>query len=233
MGKFVFQSIKDESMAYCFDSSEFMSYSGSNLGDNLYMFPTYGDNLTQHGPQFPATVSNFVDCLASLAKYLLQNPDDVEQLTSSTSWPMFGMTVSREEIDFLVKKVNYKEDKVRYYSFQEKKMSSSESKRYDKRWEEIPRYADGTMQGVLSLLFNNKRYLMSIERFFVYLKAKEYFQDEYNNYQSIEGCCIGSDEKFIDLEYSFLAVHYQVESARMMDRARNIFRCLESNWVNK
>jgi hypothetical protein len=49
--------------------------------------------------------------------------------------------------------LRYNPDKPqRYYDLQERKVSAAPSKRYDKRWQEIPSWADGTCLNMMGIL---------------------------------------------------------------------------------
>lgn len=112
------------------------------------MYPTYGDGLIQHGPESVVYKGYFSDYLVSLADHLLKNPEACEFL--SLNWPQ--RTEPLFENMVFAFSVKYKEGKTQYYNLQDRKVSSADSKRHDKRWEEVPSWADGSVESAYRIL---------------------------------------------------------------------------------
>ena len=108
-------------------------------------FKTYGDGLIQHEYERPATLENMADYLASLTRYLFEHPEHCAVLQS---WPD---DVSTQAVLF-AHSVRYRDGKPMFYSREERKVSASESKRHDRRWELVPDWADGTVKSCARLL---------------------------------------------------------------------------------
>src|SRR6266478_141125 len=115
--------------AYAFDSDAFDTK--AQMNGHYRMFQTYGDGLTAHSSDWSITKEYFADYLASLAAVMV---DDVELLESVRF--TLADRPSTKAIAFAAS-IHWKEgDKVRYFSRNEMKVSSSPSKVHDKRYEE-------------------------------------------------------------------------------------------------
>lgn len=131
--------------AYAFDSQAFDMK--APMHDHFRMFHTYGDDLCQHSGDWPVQVEFITDYLISLAvamqtdeelldgaKYALSNRPHVNAI-------QFAATVL------------WKDDgKRRYFSVNEAKISSSPSKQYDKRYQEITDIHDGSPKSIYRIL---------------------------------------------------------------------------------
>lgn len=109
------------------------------------MYETMGDGECQHTPAYRIGAGNFTDFCLSVAQYLLENPDcDIREY-------QLGLTgVCQDAYDFL-RSVTYKEDKRQWYSLQLRKISGKDDKRFDKRWQEVPSWADGSVKSAYDL----------------------------------------------------------------------------------
>jgi hypothetical protein len=108
-----------------------------NTSVHFKEFSTYGDGQVQHSPASGLSIDNFADNLFSLADHLIKNPAD--RLTTSSVWPHRW----NRPCVWFARTIKYSAGKTRYYSFEEQKVSSAEAKRHDKRYHEIPEWADG------------------------------------------------------------------------------------------
>ena len=143
--QFRFPSIEaPEQRAYVFDSL------GSDLyppvDSSLMFYSTHGDGMIAHSPNSPISVEMLPDYCYSLTEFLLQH----QELTETVYWH-FDSPVGGAEIEF-ASKVIYKPDKERWYSLSEQKISASESKRYDRRYERVPEWADGSYESIVRIL---------------------------------------------------------------------------------
>jgi len=155
---------------YAFDSSVFDSK--AQVSDHWRMFETGGDGLTQHSPDWGITREHMADYMASLAVAMKG------RLISTTNFNLLeracddddenvqflpdGELISYVRHDFECKptiadiefaaSVRYVEGKYRWYSIKEGRISSSESKRHDKRYEEVRPEHDGSAKSIYGLL---------------------------------------------------------------------------------
>ena len=115
----------------------------------LNKFETYGDSNVQHSSSWAVGIEQALDCLSSLARHLLDNPGDVPDVSSR--WP--EKTEDNSETIKFFEKLKYDPDKSRqYYNPRELKVSRAESRRHDKRWEEVHREADGGLWSVFCFM---------------------------------------------------------------------------------
>lgn len=146
--RFDFQSISNKDIGYRFDT-EFWGVR-RNMGDyvdeNLRVYETYGDAGVQHAPERLVQRAEWCDCLGSLAKHLLENPEQIEKFCNS--WPS---TLDPKAIEFAAG-VQFREDKDQWYSVNEQKVSKDPKKQHDRRWEKVPGWANGTVEAVNGLL---------------------------------------------------------------------------------
>ena len=115
-----------------------------------FQYDTYGDGLIQHACEIGVPLERMGDFLASLTTHLLSVPHDVEETVKY--WPTPELSISYHEVRFLLN-LHYDLDKTRYFNLDEGKVSSSESKRHDKRWAVVPEWANGTLGTVYGLKF--------------------------------------------------------------------------------
>lgn len=145
---FTFKSLKSDQFAYEFDSNSY-SYDHKGLHQNLLQYDTYGDGIIKHSNTYPVSSDNYVDCIYSFLHYLKGN------IKTAIDMNFYLRDISRDSIKFF-SSFKYDENKpYRYYSHEKLKVSSAESKRYDKRWHEIPTYLDGTPTGIRIILNDN------------------------------------------------------------------------------
>ena len=108
-------------------------------------FDTYGDGDTKHSHTHKLGREQFTDFCLSVARHITENP---LELVHSYE---FGMDkISRESYQFLLS-VKYDESKRKWFSFSLSKVSTSDTKRYDKRWTEVPTWADGAPKSAWQL----------------------------------------------------------------------------------
>lgn len=115
------------------------------LSAHAAWYQTYGDGNIQHSHDVICGVRHFFEWTASFADYLLKHPE-----VELPSYPLGLPTVNREQVEFLLS-VKFREDKRQWYNPGDRKVSASESKRHDKRWIEVPRWADGTIDSAFAL----------------------------------------------------------------------------------
>jgi len=121
------------------------------LDTHIGVFETYGDGTTQHSGEWPANNEQFTDFCLSFARWLINaSPEEVKG-TEIRSRDSIGIKkVAPDLIDFLAK-IQYRDDKRQYFSRSERKLTTSEKGRHDKRFLEVPSWANGSFRNVVSL----------------------------------------------------------------------------------
>jgi hypothetical protein len=135
----------DKEYAYSYDSQAFDMKAPVN--EHFRMFYTYGDGLCQHSHDWPITSEYLADYLASLATIMMDDPE----LTDKVRYTLWNQP-SPKEIEFAASIVWKEGQKTKYFSAKELKVSSSDSKRHDKRYEEIRDIHDGTPNSIFRIL---------------------------------------------------------------------------------
>lgn len=118
------------------------------------MYKTFGDGMAQHSGVYSVpAVGHFADYCASLAAYLLgQEATDAHRDAVVNAMPK-APTLKLIRFALSVKHG----DKRAYYTLEEGgKISKSDTKRHDKRWEEVPHYADGSVKSAYRILRDKK-----------------------------------------------------------------------------
>lgn len=115
-------------------------------------FQTYGDGLIQHSNDWPVTREQFADYVASFAKAMLAD----EELIGTAFYAVGRGRVDDKAIAFAASVV-YKESdgdygKRRYVSFSLKEISKGRSKEFDKRFQQIEPWMDGSPKAVFRML---------------------------------------------------------------------------------
>jgi len=144
------------------------------LIDNACWFDTYGDGMVQHSHEAPLARSEALDYVASLASALVANHSEDALACVEHNWPHPKQQIGRDLIVF-AQGLRYKEDKRRYYNKCDRKVSAAESKRHDKRWDEVPSWADGSIKSVLALV--NAEFNKPLETYGLVLWIDEVFRD--------------------------------------------------------
>ena len=154
---FRFKSLTRENIVYTFtsDSMEHWKQAYHMTGvvsRHFAEYNTYGDGDVQHTPQTVCHKNNIEDLFASLAAHLSVNAEDMAKFFNSLAWPTDRH--SERDIRFALS-IKYNEKKRQYFSTQENKVSSADSKRHDRRWNEVPSYADGSVESAYRLLYQD------------------------------------------------------------------------------
>lgn len=130
----------------------------AEIESRFRMFHTYGDGMTQHSVDWSVRRENLVDYFYSLASVMATD----KELADSCGY-LFESGPDVPDIVF-ASTVLYDEKRKRYYSLKERKVSSSGNKRNDRRWEEVPTWADGTPKSMYRLLLPDyAKGLMALE----------------------------------------------------------------------
>jgi hypothetical protein len=152
----------------CYDSTAFFS-------DKLRMFETYGDGLCQHSREWAVQVESLADYLASLATAMLAGD---EELIKHARWE-FREHTDVAAIEFAASVVfkpvkredgqplTYEKTR-RYYSMEERKISAAPAKEYDKRYQRIESWCDGSVEAIYRMII--PQYAKGME-FYAYADA--------------------------------------------------------------
>ena len=160
MALFKFASLAHPSKyGYAFDTSAYSSSSETHY--YFRQFETYGDGLIQHSGDWGVTFEYLADYCASLANAMLSNLDLVRAAGYA-----FRPNVDSETLAFAASVVWKESDnsygKQRYVSMSLRKMGG-ESKRHDKRFEEVNRYMDGSCASIMRLICGE--YIRGFDRY--------------------------------------------------------------------
>ena len=121
------------------------------LDVHIGVFETYGDGTTQHSGEWPANNEQFTDFCLSFAQWLLNASREQYKAMEIHSRDSIGIKkVAPDLIDFLGK-IQYRDDKRQYFSRSERKVTTSEKARHDKRFIEVPSWANGSFRNIVSL----------------------------------------------------------------------------------
>ena len=215
MAQFKFPSIEaPEQRAYVFDSLSSNLY--PPVDPSLMFYSTHGDDMIAHSPNAPISVEMFCDYCYSLAEFLLLH----QELTETVYWH-FDSPVGEAEIEF-ASKVIYKPEKERWYSLSERKISASENKRYDRRYERIQEWADGSYESIVRIL--RQAHYSPLKAFVMQLAVYDWFNKRGHvvnlpcfdpktdlNLRSKQVAAVRAVQ-------SICEAHYKLESARRMVR---------------
>lgn len=228
-------------LEHAFDSPWRYERNRDCLCDAAGWFQTYGDGMVQHSPDRPVVRTDALDYLASMVAHLYDSHDEETLACVAQHWPHPECHIGRSAVVFALG-LRYVEGKRRYYTISDGyKVSSSDSKRHDKRWTEVPEYADGSVVAALRLV--NRSYASPLETY-----SLAYFIDQTT--RELGGCSLswpdlaratgfipddsdyndGSRQYGCNLHSAFYCVNEYVGAWRMMDGAKRNWSCLENNY---
>jgi hypothetical protein len=252
MERIVFKSLANPNYRYTWHKSGYNSpvsdyrNRSSRIGDNSGWFDTYGDGDCQHSAESPVGLDLACDYLASLLKLLAETSDATvrdEMLEClENDWPKLYM--ARSEFTFALS-VKHKPGKRMYYSKQERKISSAESKRYDKRWDEVTEYQDGSPKSAYAIL--NAGSGDKLRGYAIALELANVYAEENNHHiawkDTAQMCGIVGMESDGDykagnkyremannLRTAFNGIDLLVKSWRNLDTAKRSWECLDNNY---
>lgn len=222
--RFVFRSqFHGDTLAYVWDLDRW-EWRNQGIHGPAAQFQTYGDGMVQHSGEFAVGNEQLADFLISLSAHLLENPADVELV--ARRWPDVP-TAAR--VEFFAK-LRYDEKKRRYYNRSDLKVSTAESKRHDRRWEEVPTSADGSLEAVLRLCIGDERHTM-LELLAIGLATTDNPEvyDCYDRRQLLKW--LGADTEFNRsfVRSAFTAVQLAVDALQAAKQAKGHAECLENN----
>ncbi|MGA2253039.1 MAG: hypothetical protein ABSG53_00120 [Thermoguttaceae bacterium] len=162
MSRFAFPSLARPDVAYTAgnDSVDWSAYyrdSHNRIDSWCGEYQTHGDGIVQHSPAYCTMKENMADYLASLAAWLLEHPGDVESIATRFS-RSYRVPCMR-----FYGGIKYRDDKRQWYNYADKKVTTSASKQHDKRWTEVPEWADGGVTAVFRMVCQD--YWSNLERY--------------------------------------------------------------------
>lgn len=229
--RYIFPSLQHKGHAYALHTNSMDLWDAayrarSPLWLRAGMFQTFGDGLTQHGYETVVPGLHFEDFCGSLAKYLQETEFSAEDREGFASYMFRFDMPSARRIEFALG-VKHNPKKTAWYSLQEMKVSSADSKRHDKRWTEVPAWADGSIASVYRLLHNREGMTELLPSFAVYSYIRSYVSDRTEQYGEsateffkIEGT---------DVHQAFDALRLTLESFGTLGQARRALACHVSN----
>lgn len=232
--KLVFPSIQYPDRRYVWYESSYdspgwtMDRGRWSLDEHAFQYETLGDGECQHSNDCVVSRDLWIDYLTSLGAYLVDNPKDAEVVASN--WP-HGENI--EQVRFALSLCR-KEGKVQYYNLDECKLSSSDSKRHDKRWKEVESWHDQTMKSAYAVLCQEwygtlRRYslLSAILNEANKASHRYYWSDVF----TMIGVGTGEDRYHSNGPCAYNIVDFAVQSWRMHDSARRNLQCQRNNWI--
>lgn len=186
------------------------------LSPEINEYLIYDDGMVQHSPARSVSVESIGDALASLAVYLRDNPDTIEIVAHN--WRPNWNKPGRATIDFF-SGLKYNPDKKAYYSTSDLKRSTAPGKANDRRWEEIPNWADGKFISIFRFLIEGKSHYGAIERYALWLDIRQEMEYPYiSDKETIDWLGFIPDvhvSRAFDAVQAFVDSHQQAKNARL------------------
>lgn len=141
-----------EKYGYSYDTSKWTPSVNPFLIQEFRMFETGGDGLIQHSNCWPVGEANAIDYLESLCVAMLADPDLADEVGVK-----FNYKPTHDFIKFAASLVFNEEkdrwpNKLRYFSVSEQKVTRSETKKHDKRYEELRDWHNGSPEAVYRMI---------------------------------------------------------------------------------
>jgi len=212
---------------------------GQSVIDCIREYPTYNDGLVKHGNSYKVQPENFVDCLVSVYDYLtagingdtpVTRADELKRIESS--WP-HSYTFDTKKIAFFAS-LKYVDGKRRFYEKDEMKVSSAESKQYDRRWNEIPSWADGTFDATWRFMREHVNVYDTVQQFALFEAVKEWYDNNhgYGFAKTYERNGIGTDTPYNDIAAAFRIMDSLVTAFRGKEKAKRSRESLQWNLID-
>jgi len=143
-----FKSIAHEQQyGYAYDSQAWDAK--APIESHFRMYETYGDGLCQHSGDWSVPLEHLADYLASLAEVMLTD-DELARDLYHAIWkrPDAKHIAWAASVIYKAPKDGEYTSKRKYFSATQMKISSSPSKQYDKRYEEVREIHDGSPNSI-------------------------------------------------------------------------------------
>lgn len=156
-----FPSLTRKNIFYCLSKSynEYNTYPRGNdsVSQHATEFDTLGDGCTQHTPNTPIRREHAKDYLESLTA-ILHTLDNDERELLAYAMNCTHYLPSAEQIEFSQKIRHGEKDeaKPRHFSIELMTVTTSSSKRHDKRFDEIRSHHDGSLGATIGILLNGR-----------------------------------------------------------------------------
>ena len=139
-----------DKLAYVYASDH--HYDGrAPISSHFRFYETCGDGLTAHSPSAPISVGMLADYLFSLAQAMASD----NELIDAAAYEVRSGIAPNSDIRFAQSVVFKDNGKRRWVSREERKVTASESKRHDRRYEEVLPRHDGTPKGAYNILWRD------------------------------------------------------------------------------
>lgn len=206
-----FSSISRSGIAYRFHGNSEHLWSaayrtaGMPLGPECGEYQTFGDGMTQHGPEFPVVAVNFADYCASLGAHLQVllrgdrrelSDDQIEALMwRNPARPRY----SDEAIRFALTVVYKQQDgKRQYFNARDCKLrtvsASKDTLQYDKRWARVHERMDGSVDSAVYVLTRREddehAHLYLLERYALASKVIKVAGDKFSRNDAGRHCLL-------------------------------------------
>lgn len=144
------------------------------------VYQTYGDGMVQHSPDLCCPVESMGDFLASLTTFCL-DPRNADALdVAADHWKSIDTYNERSKSSTIHKarQVRFKAGKTRYVRVHHLDISSSPNKAYDRRWNQIVEWMDGSVGATFGVLHMGCGGVYGLERYHVLNRIAQVFHDE-------------------------------------------------------
>ena len=201
-----------ETIGYAYDTDGYTS--NAAVHSAFRAFQTYGDGMCQHSGDWSIQPEHVADYLFSLAAAMLED-------TELTQYLYFKLAArpADEAIAFAASVVfkpaaegSRYEKKARFYSVEERKLTATDSKRHDRRYEQVADWNDGTPSAIMRMIC--PQYADGLERLQYATAIRDWLLKQDGGYMELAARFIGWT-KDIKPEYN------------QNDAARDIMHALE------
>ena len=218
-----FESIShSDTHGYAYDTDGWSS--DAQLHTNFRMFQTYGDGLCQHSSDWPVTKEFTADYLLSLAAAMLADVELADYLLYRVSDKpsddsiAFAASVVFKAID----ETHSWEKKTRYFSVSEKKITSSDTKQYDKRYQRVESWCDGKADAIYRMLI--PEYSSGLERLQYATAIRDWLMRQENGWMELPARFLKwteSNDTAREIMHALESAQYVVESTRLRHAAES------------
>lgn len=196
---------------YAVDTEQWESR--AQVHSHYRQFETYGDGLCQHSHNWPITIEFIDDFLGSLAVAMVADEELCQHQAHN-----FQRRPSIGQIEFAASVV-YKEGKRRYWTLDDKgkNVVTSADKRYDKRYQEVESWCDGSPEAIYRILI--PEYADALQRYATADAIRDWVLPRPNGWMPMTGEFL-KWKPYCDVP----------EAARRLRRAFNACRCITESY---
>jgi hypothetical protein len=208
--------------AYQYDTSAYNF--NAAVSYHFMQYQTYNDGLCQHSGEWPITREFMADYMASFAEALLAQPEH-------DCWNSFAHEFqhvpSVVDIEFCAA-VRFKAQKPgaaykrQYYSLQERKLSSAPAKEFDKRYQRVEEWHDGTPEAVYRML-RGEETVRDLQRFATAYAMRLWFMVQPDQYMTLESMFLEwtkDSGEARTMRYAYEACLHLAQSYQLREEAR-------------